>query len=639
MIKIWFKKILLCFILSIAIIISIIAQNVPFECSSDAYFTHHDSGNDNLFRFTPDFDYTLIKKLDFSINGISYNPKDNFIYGLNESLAHIVRVDKNGDYIDLGLPTGLQGNSYWAGTCTQEGTVVISGGTGAWIVELDITVTPPAIINANPKFYADGSPGEPSLGDIAIDPTSGICYSIDNATRKLATINLTTGAVTTFGATLNFSTNANGALYFDGSGELTAFYLKDIYKIDKTNGAAILAGEGLDVANGIDACGCLNPIQFDKVAEPAQACAGDTVTFTFSIINNSEIGYSDITFSDPIPIDLEVVELPSNTFGGNVDVTNLANNFTVVSITDMEIPVGISEFTIKTIATGNPSNLINVINQARIAGFVPAWESIIDSNNPLTTAEGDGTAISISPTLLLDFDLQSIGGGCEGTPISLIANVNHQGNYEWELPNGSISNEQIYSQSNATINDDGLYNITFTDDFGCQIDSSLTIEILPAPTVNLGNDSLVCLQTPFSIHVVDNENITWQDGSTSPFFLIEDYGNYSVEVMNEFGCLASDTITFSSGCLADLYVPNAFSPNGDGNNDIFFAYGLDVVDFNLKVFDRWGASLFESNDIAIGWDGLFKGKLKSEGVYVWVIEASFLNGESIIKKGDVTLLK
>jgi len=59
----------------------------------------------------------------------------------------------------------------------------------------------------------------------------------------------------------------------------------------------------------------------------------------------------------------------------------------------------------------------------------------------------------------------------------------------------------------------------------------------------------------------------------------------------------------------------------------------------MKIFDRWGAFLFQSNDINLGWNGFFKGKKKQEGVYIYHLEATFLNGENIQKKGDITLLK
>lgn len=639
MTKIWYKHITLISLFYFATILSLVAQDVPFTCDANAYFSHHESGGDRLYQFTPEYNFSLIKKLDFSVNGIAYNPQDNFLYGLNESTTHIVRIDRNGDYIDLGMPIGLEGDNYWAGTFTKEGNMIISGGGDAWIVVLDISVSPPIIISATEKFYVGGTTGQPSFGDIAVDPISGICYAVDNSTKKAAKIDIFSGSVEVLGAAPVQSDFSNGALSFDGSGELTAFFLKDIYKVNKLTGAFSYSGEGLDLNTGIDACSCVNPIQFNKSVNPAAACTGDTVTFTFSLINNSEFPFTNIQFSDPIPSELEIISDPSNTFGGTVSITPIADQYNVLSIIGMELPLGISEFSITTIANSTSNDFQTVANQARMTGFSPAWESILDSNNPLTSSEGDATEVIISPTPLQNLSIEILDDVCEGSPLSVFVEAPTTGNFEWDLPNNEFFNEQLYIQSNPSLSDAGIYNIQYTDRIGCQLDTSLIINILPAPNLDLGNDSLACLLSPISIFAGNHDNYLWQDGSTSSSFLVEDYGTYHVTVENEAGCSTTDSILIRSNCAINLFVPNAFSPNGDGNNDIFLAYGVEVVEFNLKIFDRWGAFLFESNDIQKGWHGLFRGKKKQEGVYVYLITATFLNGEKIQKEGDFTLLR
>lgn len=617
----------------------IFAQNVPFTCNQDAYFSYHESGGDFLYKFTPSFNYTLIKQLDFSINGLAYNPTDNFIYAINESNFQIVKLDKNGDYSNLGYPVGLPGGNYWAGTFDKNGHMIISGAGDAWVVALDVSVSPPAIVSAVEKYHEDGSSGSPVFGDIAVDPISGICYSFENSSGKLVTIDLNSGAVTKIGTDPNPASHIFGGLYFDASGELTGISLKDIYRIDKVTGQASLIGEGLDINSGIDACGCLNDIQFNKSVDFPEVCQGDTINFTFSIINNSDNTFTEVEFADPLHPDLIWLGNPTNTFGGSVNFIPLTNGYNLLNINEMKIPPGVSEFSISALAINNSSNFSFIENQAKVEGFTQTWESIIDSNNPITSAEGDATEFRISPTPSLAFDLQSIENECYGDPMSLLANVPIPGEYVWETPNGEFIEDKIYIKLNSTFDDSGIHNITFTDDFGCQIDSFLDIEIFPSPIVNLGNDSMFCLENPFNISVGNFEDYTWQDGSNSSDFLIENYGTYSVEVMNEWGCLGRDSITFSTNCSTELYVPNAFSPNEDGENDFFKVYGIEVVNFNLKIFDRWGAFVFESSNIEYGWNGIFKGKRKANGVYVYLIDATFLDGTTIQKKGDFTLMR
>jgi len=330
---------------------------------------------------------------------------------------------------------------------------------------------------------------------------------------------------------------------------------------------------------------------------------------------------------------------PSNTFGGTVEIIPLANNDNLLVINEMQIPPGISEFSISALVVSNSSNFSTIYNQAKIDGFTQTWEGIMDSNNPTTSEEGDATQINISPTPSLEMNLQSLENECEGGPISLFANAPLAGEYVWTIANGGSFEGQNYNKFTSTFDDSGIYNITFTDDFGCQIDSFLNIEISPSPIVNLGNDSMFCFKNPFYISAGNHSDYTWQDGSTTANFLVENYGTYLVEVMNEWGCFGRDSISFSTNCSTELFVPNAFSPNEDGENDFFQAYGIEVVQFNLKIFDRWGAFIFESNNIEQGWDGKFKGQLKENGAYVYFIKATFLDGTSIQKKGDVTLMR
>ncbi|RZK41935.1 MAG: gliding motility-associated C-terminal domain-containing protein [Pedobacter sp.] len=89
----------------------------------------------------------------------------------------------------------------------------------------------------------------------------------------------------------------------------------------------------------------------------------------------------------------------------------------------------------------------------------------------------------------------------------------------------------------------------------------------------------------------------------------------------------------------ELFIPNTFTPNGDGRNDVFFAYGTSVNKFKMRVYNQWGQHMFESNNITTGWDGTFRGGLQPTGVYVYMIEVTFSTGKTKQMKGSVTLLR
>lgn len=103
------------------------------------------------------------------------------------------------------------------------------------------------------------------------------------------------------------------------------------------------------------------------------------------------------------------------------------------------------------------------------------------------------------------------------------------------------------------------------------------------------------------------------------------------------------TVSVESLCEGDngFFLPNAFSPNGDGNNDVFCVQGKNrcISSFQMMVYDRWGEQVFECSDLSTCWDGTYKGKVLSPDVYVYYIKARDQNQKELVKKGNVTLLK
>ena len=88
----------------------------------------------------------------------------------------------------------------------------------------------------------------------------------------------------------------------------------------------------------------------------------------------------------------------------------------------------------------------------------------------------------------------------------------------------------------------------------------------------------------------------------------------------------------------EVYIPNSFTPNGDGKNDFFRPYGNAIASINMKIFNQWGELIYEGNELSTGWDGRQKGKLQPMGVYFYAIRIRFNNGTESIRKGAVNLL-
>jgi gliding motility-associated-like protein len=110
-------------------------------------------------------------------------------------------------------------------------------------------------------------------------------------------------------------------------------------------------------------------------------------------------------------------------------------------------------------------------------------------------------------------------------------------------------------------------------------------------------------------------------------------------VSNQWGC--KDTIVkpvvVNEGF--NIYVPNAFSPNGDGHNDFFQPKGYGIVKYNLVVFDRWGERLFSTDQFENGWDGKYKGQVCKDDTYIWKIVLTGADDKRRELAGTVTIIQ
>jgi gliding motility-associated-like protein len=126
-----------------------------------------------------------------------------------------------------------------------------------------------------------------------------------------------------------------------------------------------------------------------------------------------------------------------------------------------------------------------------------------------------------------------------------------------------------------------------------------------------------------------------------PSHTYEQVGSYTVclAAINFMGC--SDTLCKKIDVDAGwtFYVPNTFTPEGDNLNDIFFAYGTNIKDFKISVFDRWGENIFNSNDITKGWDGTFRGTPVQDDIYVWKADFNDLKNKNHSLTGHIQVLR
>lgn len=230
--------------------------------------------------------------------------------------------------------------------------------------------------------------------------------------------------------------------------------------------------------------------------------------------------------------------------------------------------------------------------------------------------------------------------GCDSVVTLNLTINNSTGGTDTQTACGAFTwiDGNIYTSSNSSAS----YTITGGSVNGCDSIVTLNLTFFPLLTIDLGEDQFICDESILLSAGANFSSYLWSDNSNESTFLATIPGVYSVTVTDNNNCSVSDDITLIEDCPSNLWVPNVFSPNGDNQNDIFNAVFENLESFSMKIFNRWGALIFETNSFDLGWDGEKNGKKVSEGTYFYIIEYSFYKQGVLtteVVKGSVSLLK
>jgi len=206
----------------------------------------------------------------------------------------------------------------------------------------------------------------------------------------------------------------------------------------------------------------------------------------------------------------------------------------------------------------------------------------------------------------------------------------------------------------------GNYEVVVEDATGCLLLTTITVPDGNDLTLELGDDQyltegeLADIYPQISIDSASLVSINWQTTATLPCpecvlqldLALNESTQFFLDIEDENGCTARDLLTIFVKKDRNIYVPNAFSPDGNGDNDIFYIFSDASVEKirSFLVFNRWGESVFEvynsqPNDPRWGWDGSYRGEPVNAAVYVWFAEIEFKNGDVEIIKGDVVIMR
>ncbi|MBI3719201.1 MAG: gliding motility-associated C-terminal domain-containing protein [Sphingobacteriales bacterium] len=216
--------------------------------------------------------------------------------------------------------------------------------------------------------------------------------------------------------------------------------------------------------------------------------------------------------------------------------------------------------------------------------------------------------------------------------------------------------------SPATIDNANSGTYTFTPSAGqCANGTSLTVTVNPIPTLTVRNDTSLYDKDvmPLTSFTGTPTGVVFNWTNSNPAIGLSASGTGSISsfnVINQGSSPISGTITVTpvaSGCSGtaktftitvkpldkDVFVPNVFSPNGDGKNDFLFVYGNYIQKLDMRIFNQWGEQIAALTNTNTGWDGKYKGKPQPVGVYVYVLRATLTDGRTVNLKGSITLVR
>ena len=177
------------------------------------------------------------------------------------------------------------------------------------------------------------------------------------------------------------------------------------------------------------------------------------------------------------------------------------------------------------------------------------------------------------------------------------------------------------------------------DTNGCRNSAIFVLYLDTFPEINLGNDTTLCLNYKLVFNGNTSGQYLWQDGSSSNSFTVNEAGIYYVSISNTCGIDYDTCEVFYEDCRQQIWVPNAFTPNNDGLNDVFKPYIENVSTYHLYILNRWGELLFETTDFSQGWNGFYKDHLVPSDSYIWRIDYTNFDGKEFHKYGFVILYR
>jgi gliding motility-associated-like protein len=284
---------------------------------------------------------------------------------------------------------------------------------------------------------------------------------------------------------------------------------------------------------------------------------------------------------------------------------------------------------------GNMSNTYlwnnGASSNAIVASGPGQYTAVVYSLDGCVAHDTFNVIVHAAPVIGLDKDIVL----CDGQPRLIDAGANYK-SYLWNT--GATSRA-------ISITSTGVFWVTVTDKYNCSASDTTDVNrTAPPPADFLPTDTAVCTYASISIQPRFRfDDYLWSTGEPTAAILVSQPGIYSLSVTDSNGCVGADTIVVNpKQCIEGFFVPNGFTPNGDGHNDLLkpvSLYNFNLARYHFVIFNRWGQRVFETSNPALGWDGKINGTQQDAGAYVWALDYQYLRGPSGNEKGTVLLIR
>jgi len=542
-----------------------------------------------------------------------------------------------------------------------------------------ITITPTS--GTAPYMYSlNGGPAQAGNTFTGLAPGSyTIVFTDVNGCTGTNSVTLTGNTAITATAVLTSplcNGNNNGSITLNASGGIAPYQYSanggTTYQVSATFNGLIAGTYNFLIR---DVLGCIYPFSF-SLTEPATLAVSALTNFATCPNNDGSIvvtaggGTPAYEYSIDNGINYQTGNVFSNLPSGNYnnirvrDANGCITNTTAVVVLNdtMRLELG----TDSTICFGSS---ITLIPQTNVLTDTFKW-------TPGATLNYDTARTPIaSPTDTTKYYLTAKWGICQRTD-SITVNILHKPvpfagndtticyktnaqlhgsagnvsgsvNYAWSPPDSlNTPNAAI---TIARIDTTRKFTLTVTDNYGCNfsVTDSMWVIMMPPLVVFAGNDTNAILGRPHQLLASGGTNYVWSPSGplnnpfiANPLATIFNDTYFHVTVTDAIGCTDDDDVFVKVYEGPTYYLPNAFTPNSDGLNDIFrpIPVGIKSTDY-FRIFDRYGAMLFETRQWMQGWDGTLKGKTAASGTYVWMIKGIDKNGAVVEMKGTVILIR